>query len=88
MARHSEIHLTKLPGNYLYIWWVPGALETKVVLSQTKVPEKNNEIKAVPKLLQILDLKDCIVTMEAMGCQNDHSKAILNKEGDYVLALR
>lgn len=74
----------KLPIHMVSAW----STRNKVVLSQTKVSEKSNEIKAVPKLLQILDLKDCIVTMDAMGCQKDHAKAIRDKEGDYVLALK
>ena len=60
----------------------------KVVLSQTKVSEKSNEITAVPKLLKLLDLEGCVVTMDAMGCQKSHAKIIKDKNADYVLALK
>ena len=60
----------------------------KVVLSQTRVSEKSNEITAVPKLLKILDLEGCVVTMDAMGCQKDHAEIIKAKKADYVLALK
>ena len=58
------------------------------VLGQVKVSEKSNEITAVPKLLEILDLDGCIVTMDAMGCQKEHAKTIKSKGGDYILALK
>lgn len=74
----------KLPIHMVSAW----STRNKVVLPQTKVSEKSNEIKAVPKLLQILDLKGCIVTMDAMGCQKGHAEAVRNKEGDYALVLK
>lgn len=58
------------------------------VLAQTKVDEKSNEITAVPKLLELLDLADCVVTMDAMGCQKEHAAKIIEKGGDYLLALK
>jgi predicted transposase YbfD/YdcC len=41
----------------------------RLVLAQTKVEEKSNEIPAIPEVLKLLDVKGCIVTMDAMGCQ-------------------
>jgi predicted transposase YbfD/YdcC len=58
------------------------------VLGQVKVSEKSNEIKAVPKLLDLLDIADCVVTMDAMGCQKTHAKKIISKKSDYLLALK
>lgn len=58
------------------------------VLAQTKVEEKSNEITAVPKLLEILELEDCVVTMDAMGCQKKHAGKIIEKGADYILALK
>lgn len=58
------------------------------VLGQVKVDEKSNEITAVPKLLEILELSDCVVTMDAMGCQKEHATKIISKGGDYILALK
>lgn len=60
----------------------------RLVLGQVKVSEKSNEIRAVPRLLELLDLSGCIVTMDAMGCQKDHAKKITGKKADYVLALK
>jgi len=59
-----------------------------VVLGQEKVPAKSNEITAIPNLLALLDIKDCIVTIDAMGTQKDIAQQICNKGGDYVLALK
>ncbi len=57
-------------------------------LGQLKVSEKSNEITAVPQLLRLLELKGCIVTLDAMGCQKKIAKEIVNSNADYVLALK
>jgi predicted transposase YbfD/YdcC len=59
-----------------------------VVLGQEKTAEKSNEITAIPELLEVLELKGCIVTIDAMGCQTDIAKKIMSKKADYVLALK
>ncbi len=59
-----------------------------VVLGQVKTDEKSNEITAVPALLQMLDLCGCIVTLDALNTQKDTASAILDKQGDYVMALK
>jgi len=59
-----------------------------VVLGQTKGDEKSNEITAIPELLDILNLRGCIVSIDAMGCQKAIAEKIVNKEADYVLALK
>lgn len=59
-----------------------------LVLAQEKSTGGPNEIETVPKVLEILDLKGCIVTLDAMGCQKDIAERIRGKEGDYVLALK
>lgn len=58
------------------------------VLGQTQVDAKSNEITAVPRLLELLDISGCIITMDAMGCQKEHAKLIQEKKGDYVFALK
>ena len=58
------------------------------VLGGVKVEEKSNEITAVPKLLDILRLEGCVVTLDAMGCQRDIAKRIVGRKADYVLALK
>jgi predicted transposase YbfD/YdcC len=57
-------------------------------LGQVKVNEKSNEITAIPKLLEVLALKGCIVTIDAMGCQREIAKAIVAKDADYILAVK
>lgn len=57
-------------------------------LGQVKVDSKSNEITAIPELLELLALKGCIVTLDAMGCQKNIAEAILKKEADYVLMVK
>ncbi len=52
------------------------------------VDEKSNEITALPALLKLLMLKGCIVTIDAMGCQTAIAQTIIDREADYVLALK
>jgi predicted transposase YbfD/YdcC len=59
-----------------------------VVLGQRKVDTKSNEITAIPELLDLLALKGCIVTIDAMGCQRAIAQKILDQGADYVLALK
>lgn len=60
----------------------------QLVLAQEKVDSKSNEITALPKLLKLLDLKNRIVTIDAMGAQRDICKQIIEQEGDYVISLK
>jgi predicted transposase YbfD/YdcC len=64
------------------------AAENQLTLGQVKTERKSNEITAVPELVEVLDLEDCIVTTDAMGCQKEITEAITNQEADYVLALK
>jgi predicted transposase YbfD/YdcC len=64
------------------------ASESGLVLAQEKVDEKSNEITAIPKLLEWLDLRGSLVTIDAMGCQVDIAKTIISKEGDYIFSLK
>lgn len=59
-----------------------------VVLGQIACEEKSNEITAIPKLLEMLEVKGCIVTIDAMGCQKDIAEKIIEKEADYCLSLK
>ncbi len=59
-----------------------------VVLGQLKTEEKSNEITAIPELLKLLEIKGCLVTLDAMGCQRDIAQAIVEKEADYLLAVK
>lgn len=64
------------------------AARQRLVLGQVKVAEKSNEITAIPKLLNMLAIEGAIVTIDAMGCQRDISRKIIDKKADYVLALK
>lgn len=64
------------------------ANSAKLVLAQEKTEDKSNEIKAIPKILELLHLEDCIITIDAMGCQETIVEEIRNKNADYVLALK
>ena len=64
------------------------ATENHIVLGQLKVDEKSNEITAIPKLLELLVIKGCIVTIDAMGCQKEIVSAIAEKEADYLIAVK
>jgi predicted transposase YbfD/YdcC len=64
------------------------AARQRLVLGQVKVAEKSNEITAIPKLLDMLAIEAAIVTIDAMGCQREIAKKILDKKADYVLALK
>jgi len=58
------------------------------VLGQMKVEDKSNEITAIPALLELLDITGSIITIDAMGTQTEIAKNIIDKKGDYVLALK
>ena len=64
------------------------ASQNNLVLGQVKVAEKSNEITAIPKLLEVLDLKGGIVTIDAMGTQKEIAKTMVSKEADYILSLK
>jgi predicted transposase YbfD/YdcC len=64
------------------------ATHNRVVLGQLRTEEKSNEITAIPELLNVLDVRGCIVTIDAMGCQKAIAEQIVEQEAEYVLALK
>ena len=83
--RRSHDHASgKTPIHMVSAW--AGA--NNLVLGQLKVESKSNEITAIPELLKILALKDCIVTIDAIGTQKEIATAIRGQGADYVLALK
>jgi predicted transposase YbfD/YdcC len=64
------------------------ASANRLVLGQQKIDDKSNEITAIPELLQVLALSGCIVTIDAMGCQREIARQIIERGADYVLALK
>ena len=65
-------------------WRTQGQL----VLGQQQVADKSNEITAIPKLLELLELQDAVVTLDAMGCQRAIADQIVSQGADYVLGLK
>ena len=64
------------------------ACENGLVLGQMKTDEKSNEITAIPRPLDVLDISGCIVTIDAMGCQKKIAEKIVDKEGGYIFGLK
>ena len=59
-----------------------------LTLGQVKTEEKSNEITAIPRLLEMLELSGCIVTIDAMGCQKEIARGIVDRGADYLLAVK
>ena len=64
------------------------SVDNHLALGQVATEEKSNEITAIPELLQLLDLRGAIVTIDAMGCQKKIAEQIVKDGGDYVLAVK
>jgi predicted transposase YbfD/YdcC len=64
------------------------ATQNQLVLGQTKVAEKSNEITAIPELLRLLDISGCIVTIDAIGTQTEITQTIIEGGGDYLQAVK
>ena len=62
--------------------------EHRLVLGQTKVSSKSNEITAIPALLEMLDISGCIITIDAMGTQKSIAQKIIAADSDYILSLK
>jgi predicted transposase YbfD/YdcC len=64
------------------------AVHNQLILGQVKTEDKSNEITAIPELLKLVDIKGCVVTTDAMGCQKDIAKQIVDQGGDYIFSLK
>ena len=73
------------PALHLVSAWA-GA--NHLTLGQVAVEGKSNEITAIPKVLEVLDLKGCIVTIDAIGAQTEIASQVVDGGGDYVLAVK
>jgi predicted transposase YbfD/YdcC len=82
--RGAKSNGKKSPFHMVSAW----ASNNNMVLGQVKVSEKSNEITAIPKLLELITIKGCVVTIDAMGCQEDIAKTIIKQEADYILAVK
>ncbi len=74
----------KSPLHMLHAW----SADHRLLLGQLAVDGKSNEITAEPKLLELLSLKGCIVTADALSCQRTIAAKVIEQGGDYVLALK
>lgn len=83
--RRSHDHGKGKAAIYMVSAW---ATANQLVLGQVKTDEKSNEITAIPRLLRALEVKGCIVTIDAAGCQKGIATQIRSQGADYVLALK
>ena len=83
--RRSFDSANDLPALHLVSAW---AAENRLVLGEVPVDDKSNEITAIPKLLEILELTGAIVTIDAMGCQKEIAAKAREEGADYVLAVK
>ena len=84
-ARHSFDNASNKQALHMVSAWVD---EHKVCLGQVATDAKSNEITAIPMLLDLLNIKGAVVTLDAMGCQEKITKAIIEKEADYVITAK
>jgi predicted transposase YbfD/YdcC len=83
--RHSSEKKAGLqPINMVSAW----ATKNRLVLGQLKVDKKSNEITAIPELLKVIEVAGCIVTIDAMGCQQEIVKLITEQDADYIITLK
>ncbi len=64
------------------------AHECGLVMGQLACEEKSNELTAIPKLLEMLEIQGCIVTIDAIGTQKDIAEKIISKDANYILSLK
>jgi len=76
-AIHEVLHLVSL-----------FSVDTGLILAQQPVADKSNEIKAIPKVLDGIDIRGAAITIDAMGCQRAIAKQICDAGADYLLALK
>jgi len=83
--RHTRRNATGLGALHVVSAW---AGQAGLTLGQVAVDAKSNEITAIPQLLELLDLRAKIVTIDAMGCQKEIAKRIVEGKGDYILSAK
>lgn len=100
VTKRTEGELIAIDGKTLRGSWQPGdrgsaihmvsafACHSALVLGQVKTDDKSNEISAIPELLAMLELKGCLVSIDAMGCQKDIAEQIVAQGSDYLLAVK
>lgn len=84
-ARRSHDHANGKPCIHMVSAW---AAHNRLILGQVKTEDKSNEITAIPELLKTLDIRGCIVTIDAMGCQKGIAEQIVDQGADYLFSLK
>jgi len=84
VRRSKDIPKNKRAIHVVSAW----ATNNGLVLGELATDEKSNEITAIPELLKMLELKGCIITIDAMGTQRDIAKTIKESNADYVLSVK
>jgi len=85
----KAIRGSRQAGNKSIVHMVSAwAQANHLVLAQRKVADKSNEITAIPKLLQVLELSGTVVTIDAIGCQRTIAQQIITQKADYILAVK
>jgi predicted transposase YbfD/YdcC len=82
---HRRTRSANGPALHLLNAW---SVENRLVLGQLAVEEKSNEITAMPLLMDMLELKGCVVTTDALNCQKAVAQKAVEKDADYVLAVK
>lgn len=85
VSRNSHDKYNNRESLYLVNAW---ASENKLVLGQFKTQGKGHEIAGVKSLLEILDIKGSIISIDAIGCQKEIAQIIIGKKADYILAVK
>lgn len=84
-SRRSHDRAAERPAVHTVSAW---AVDEGIVLGQMHTEDKSNEITAIPELLRLLDLRGATVTIDAMGCQRDIARTIVDRGGEYILAVK
>lgn len=83
--RHSFDRATDQKALHIVSAWIA---ENRLTLGQIATEEKSNEITAIPKLLELLDIRGATITVDAMGCQRAIAEKVIDQGGDYVMGLK
>lgn len=84
-VRHSFDRATGKKALHVVSAWVA---DNRLTLGQIATEEKSNEITAIPKLLELLDIRGATITVDAMGCQRDIAAKIIDQGADYIMGLK
>ena len=84
-VRHSFNRATGRKALHVVSAWIA---ENRLTLGQVATEEKSNEITAIPKLLELLDIRGATITVDAMGCQRAIAEQVIDQGADYIMGLK